>query len=393
VRQQISGPDLTSVSEQDEPVAPEAFASVWVVDDSPMQREMLRQALASRYAVTSFAGGASVLEALAAASSPPHLVVLDWYMPDMSGIDVCRFVRETLDLAQLPILLLTAGGTGESLVEALAAGANDFVRKPVPELELVARVATLVRMASQHRELTIAEQKLRVEADFRERFMGMLAHDLRQPLNTVVMAARNLLLLDGLTEKLHVIIAMQLRAAERMTRMIGELLDFTRNRPESGISIQREWADLAAIARASVDEIEAAHPEHPLSLSVDGPCLGYWDRDRLTQICSNLIGNAIEHSAPQSPVNVHVAGTRSDVELRVSNQGQAIPDDVLATLFQPFRRGRDSKRSTRGVGLGLHIVHQIVTAHGGTISVRSADQETQFVVHLPRGAGAPQALT
>lgn len=383
-QQQRDGGPHSARHFESEPLPPEAVPRVWVVDDSPLQCEASRRALSPDYDVVVYTGGAAMLEQLAA-SKPPEILVLDWHMPDMSGVEVCRFVRETLDLAQLPILILTASGSTESVLEALAAGANDFVRKPVPELELRARVSALVRMASLHTKLIEAERKLRVEADFRERFMGMLAHDLRQPLNTIFMAGQALSQPQTAPERVAGVLGMQLRAAGRMKRMIAELLDFTRNRPESGMPIQRQLTDFAEIARSSLDEIGPGQPDHLLRLSVEGACLGHWDPDRLAQICSNLIGNALEHSWPASPVDVRLACSKGQVELRVSNHGDPIPDAVLATLFQPFRRGREGNRSKSGVGLGLHIVHQIVLAHGGSISVESEPTATHFVVSLPLG--------
>src|SRR6187402_1720790 len=138
--------------------APER-AVVWVVDDSRLQGEACKEALSSRFEVTVFDGGAAMLETLALGEAP-QLLVLDWHMPDMSGVDVCRFVRQSLDAAQLPILILTATGTNESLLEGLAAGANDFVRKPFLSSELNARVAALVRSAALHTKLRVTEQQL-----------------------------------------------------------------------------------------------------------------------------------------------------------------------------------------------------------------------------------------
>jgi signal transduction histidine kinase len=373
----------TRVAEDDGTPSSRMSGRVWVIDDSPLQGEISRKALCPYYEVVVYSSGAAMLEALAA-STAPDILVLDWHMPDMSGVEVCRFVREARDLAQLPILILTTSGSSESLLEGLAAGANDFVRKPVSELELNARVAGLVRMASLHAKLTEAERKLRIEADFRERFMGMLAHDLRQPLNTIFMASGALASKVLAANKSAGMLSMQLRAAERMKRMITELLDFTRSRPESGMPIQPQWTDLAALARASLEEIGSAQTQHQLSLSVDGPCLGNWDPDRMSQVCGNLVGNAIEYSAPGSPIEVRLSCNELGVELQVSNRGDVIPPEVLPTLFQPFRRGRESKRSNDGVGLGLYIVEQIVVAHGGTISVQSEDGYTHFRVWLPR---------
>lgn len=355
---------------------------VWVVDDSHLQGEACREALSGSCDVAVFDGGAAMLETLAL-GQPPQLLVLDWHMPDMSGVDVCRFVRKALDAAQLPILILTAVGDDESLLEGLAAGANDFVRKPFSTPELNARVAALARSAALHSKLLATERQLRVEADFRERFMGMLAHDLRQPLNAIVMA--NSVLSSSLAgTPMAATTQIQTRAAGRMERMITELLDFTRIRPETGMPIHRIDTDFGETARRILDEMRAAHGERTFSLKVSGNCVGKWDPDRLAQVCSNLLGNAVEHGDVGAPVEVEIDCEREGwVELRVGNQGKPIPREALAQLFLPFRRS-GGNRQRGGVGLGLYIVEQIVSAHGGRITAQSEAGGTRFVVSLPR---------
>lgn len=361
---------------------PPSTPRVWVIDDSLLQADVCREALAERFEVRIFDGGSAVLEALSL-EEPPALLVLDWHMPDMSGAEVCRFVRASFDSAKLPILILTATQTDESVLEALAAGANDFVRKPFLRLELKARAEALVRSSTLHSELLAAERQLRIEVDFRERFMGMLAHDLRQPLSAIAMA--NAALAAGLPDRtLARTIQVQRRAAERMQRMIAELLDFTRIRPETGMPIHRLPTDLAAVVQESLAEARAAHGERSFQLEQRGACAGEWDPERLAQVCSNLLGNAIEHGEDSAPITIRIDGdSPSSVELRVSNLAvRPIPPETLAQLFLPFRRARGDGRG--GVGLGLYIVQQIVSAHGGTIEAHSEDGSTHFVVTLPR---------
>jgi signal transduction histidine kinase len=168
-----------------------------------------------------------------------------------------------------------------------------------------------------------------------------------------------------------------------MDRMITELLDFTRNRPESGMPVQKRSTDFEEVARAIMDEMRPAHPDHRFELHVAGACRGHWDPDRLAQIVTNLLSNAVEHGAPRCTVNVHLRNDGDAVELRVSNRGPVMSPEAMATAFHPFRRGLESAGSNRGVGLGLYIVHQIAAAHGGAASVKAENEETHFVVRLP----------
>ena len=360
------------------PPEPERRTRVWLVDDSALQRDIARKVLAEHCDVRVFESGATMLEQLAGGEEL-DVLVLDWHMPDMSGAEVCRFVRTQLDSARLPILVLTATSS-EGVLEALEAGANDFVGKSFSNEELNARVATLAQTKHLYGKLVAVEGRLRVEAEFRERFIGMLAHDLRQPLSAIFMSSQLQQRAGGKAAKFA---EMQLRAARRMKRMIGELLDFTRNRPETGIPIQRKSVDFSELARTSVDEIGLAHPDVSVNLSIEGSCVGNWDADRLAQVCSNLIGNAIEHSPPNTPVTVALRGSSDAVALRVTNIGPPIPDSVRSTLFEPFRRG-SARQSTGGVGLGLHIVSQIVSAHDGTVDVESSELGTHFTVNVPK---------
>jgi signal transduction histidine kinase len=177
---------------------------------------------------------------------------------------------------------------------------------------------------------------------------------------------------------------MHTRAAQRMKRMIEELLDFTRSRPETGMPIHRQLTDLGQIAQTTADEMQSAWPRHTINVRADRNCTGLWDPDRMTQICTNLISNALEHSLPNSAVDVRVSEVPGGAQLTVSNSSPVIPPDVLATLFQPFRRGVGLKPSSQGVGLGLYIVDQIVRAHGGTVGAVSGDGRTTFTVSLAR---------
>ena len=354
---------------------------VWVVDDSDLQAEVCRAALAESYEVRIFTDGMTMLEALSEAT--PELIVLDWQMPNLSGTDLCRFIRETHDPGALPILILTAT-SGDNLPEAFAAGANDFVRKPFSRTELLARVRGLVRNRQIHARLAAVERRLRVEGEFRERFIAMLAHDLRQPLNTFIVAngvlGHTLASESGSHQRL---VDMQGRTAQRMSRMIAELLDFARSRPQTGMPIERENLDFEPVVRAAVEEMRIANPTRTFEVTVEGGCEGRWDRDRMAQVCSNLIGNAVEHSSDASPIEISVRCADDRVELRVVNQGEPIPPELLPTLFEPYRRGRETAGAKGGLGLGLHIVREIARAHGGTVAAESDARRTAFIVTLP----------
>lgn len=219
-----------------------------------------------------------------------------------------------------------------------------------------------------------------------ELFAGALAHDLRNPLNAITFAAhlvRNVG--EGIGDRVHRPISHILSSTDRMARMIDQLLDFTRARVGGGIVIERCSMRLGDVVQQSVSELELVHPERRFETSVVGDHDGVWDPDRLLQVVSNLVANAAQHGSAGAPIQICVDGRESgSVAIRVQNGG-AIPEAHLPTLFDPFR-GRDRRRgSMRGLGLGLFIVREIVQVHGGTVEVNSSKAEgTVFTVVLPR---------
>ena len=363
-------------------------AVIWLVDDSALQRELTRRSLARYHEVVLFDMVGPMLERLSAGERP-DLLVLDWHMPEISGLEACRYVRGIADGAELPIIVLTATGHHEDLLEGLSAGANDFVRKPCHEAELQARVAALVRTKRLHGRLAVAEAALRDEASFRERFLAILAHDLRQPLNVFALGSETLAAAETPQAVRERVKTHFERATARMQRMIAELLDFSRSRPQGGgMPIAPHAVDLAVTVRDVVDEVQLAHPGRNLKLSVGPSCKGTWDADRLAQVVSNLVENALAHSAPDSPVTVALTAANGRADLTVENRGKPIDAGALATLFDPFRRASSGAVGDRGLGLGLYIVDRIARAHGGSVAVRSDEAITRFVVTLPI-LGAP----
>ncbi|NBD10333.1 PAS domain S-box protein [Corallococcus sp. c25j21] len=247
---------------------------------------------------------------------------------------------------------------------------------------IVAGVVTLVDVTERRR----AEEAAREAAQFGERLIAIVSHDLRNPLNAIQLSVTRLLHGDALQERDRKAVSRIARSGERMARMISELLDFTRGRLGGGIPIERVSGDVRSVVRQAVEELEAAWPERSLALNVGpGRYEGAWDAERLLQVVSNLGGNALQYSPPDSPVRFTLTDADAFVVLEVHNGGEPIPPELLPHLFDPFRRGGGSTHG--GLGLGLYIVEQVVKGHGGRIEVRSrASEGTVFRVLLPRTA-------
>ncbi|MFO0575409.1 MAG: PAS domain-containing sensor histidine kinase [Polyangia bacterium] len=232
-----------------------------------------------------------------------------------------------------------------------------------------------------------AMEEIQRDAAFRERLLAILGHDLLQPLSTISMTAEAWLLQEGLPENLLRSAQRLSRAAARMGRMISDLLDFARVRQQSGLPLTPRPIDLGAVCHTVVEEITMAHPARSIELHTEGLCEGQWDPDRIAQVISNLVSNALAYSPPDTPVTVEVSGTGSIARIAVRNQGAPIAEELLPVLFDPFRRGQHASQgpASKGLGLGLYITREIVRAHGGDLCVRSEPHTgTTFEVELPQ---------
>jgi PAS domain S-box-containing protein len=480
---------------------------VWVVDDSRLQTERASRLLAEHYRVESFLEGAALLERLSEGEHP-DLILLDWQMPGVSGLEVCEFLRQRYDEVTLPILMLTARGSRTDFTDGLSAGANDYVAKPYDDAELLARVRGLVRTAQQARAMREREEwfattlrsigdaviatdpqghitffnqaaerltgwgsadalghpieevftvideatglpgrpvverafrgteqagvaaqalllcksgrQLPIEdsvgaigvggalgavvvfrdasvrkraaadaarrADFEEKLIGIVSHDLRNPLNAITLGTQVLLSGTQLDERAAKTMHRIRSSVESATRLVNDLLDFTQARLGSGIPVRRQPADLRGIVQQVVDELQPAYPDRRVQSLGSGEVRGEWDPDRLAQALMNLVSNALAYGEEEGTVTIRTQGDGDCATIAVHNCGTPIDAQLLPVLFEPLRRGSGhANRAARSVGLGLYIVKHIVDAHGGSIHVASSRGEgTTFSIRLPR---------
>ena len=236
------------------------------------------------------------------------------------------------------------------------------------------------RLLAVSRDIT--EQRKR--AEFEQQLIGIVSHDLRSPIAAMLTGAS---LLEGsfpAESPLLRVVERINRSGEKAIRLIRDLLDFTQMRVGGGIPVHRAPADLHAICRHAVEEIQQKHPERSIQHQTSGDGTGSWDADRLAQVVSNLTQNAVAYSPVGSPVVVRSERRGAELIMSVHNEGSAIPESVIPTLFQPFKRGVRKHDPERSIGLGLFIVHEIVKAHGGSVHVQSAAAVgTTFTVVLP----------
>jgi len=260
-------------------------------------------------------------------------------------------------------------------------------------MPLLDEAGTIVGAISVNVDITErlqAARELRKEAALRERFIGILGHDLRNPLSAIRFAAEVLQRREDMPDKALRSLGRIVSSADRMGRLIDDMLELARSRSGGSMPISRKPTDLRVICRQLVEELEAIHPDRSIEYTEEGDVQGVWDADRLAQVVSNLLGNALSYSPEGTSVRLRLLGEGDWVRLEVHNHGLPISADLLPKLFDPFRRGaatvgQPGSASGLGLGLGLFIAREIVYAHGGSIEVKSdAEEGTSFAVSLPR---------
>jgi signal transduction histidine kinase len=221
------------------------------------------------------------------------------------------------------------------------------------------------------------------ESQYRDRFLGILGHDLRNPINAVRLGA-HMLAENGLNEKQRGTVSRILNSAERLNRVVSDLLDFSRGRLGTPMPIAPTDANLGQLVSEIVNEVQTANPQFIVNFDSNGDLEGQWDVERLKQVASNLLLNAIQHGTGKE-IKVTVTGEEDSVVLAVQNEGPPIPQELQVTMFDPLVQGKKPDPTRSGLGLGLFIVNEIIAAHHGTIVVTSnQDSGTIFSVRLLR---------
>ncbi|MET3900296.1 signal transduction histidine kinase [Devosia sp. UYZn731] len=223
----------------------------------------------------------------------------------------------------------------------------------------------------------------------RDLFLAVLGHDLRNPIGAMMMSAELIAKIESLTERQKMFIAQVSLSGARAIEIIDQLVDVTRARLGSGMKVIREQMDMAFVCRQLVQEMRSLHPSRTFLIKSSGDTIGLWDRPRIGQVFSNLLGNAVQYGFTDLPIDITVSGEADAVSLSVHNQGIPIPKDTIVGIFEAMVRGEDEGSGTTNLGLGLYITKEIVSAHGGTIKVSSSEKDgTRFTAIFPRSIDA-----
>jgi len=241
------------------------------------------------------------------------------------------------------------------------------------------------RLEQSQADLRVSQADLldeRKTAELREQFIGVLGHDLRNPLASVDAGMRYLLKNLG-TEKAPEIILTVQKSVLRMASLVDNIMDFARGRLGDGLTISRDAKQpLTPVLEQVIAELKSVWPDVAIEASIDIEEPVNCDRGKMGQLFSNLLGNAILYGDQGKPVRVSARTINGVFELAVTNYGAPISDKAMVNLFKPYTRGE--RPSQQGLGLGLYIALQIAQAHGGTLKASSNVEETRFVFEMPQ---------
>jgi signal transduction histidine kinase len=309
-----------------------------------------------------------------------------------------RLTGELYAPGMMPLGRALAGEVvrGEEVLVRLPGGARRIIRAsgaPVLSADGLP-LGGVVAFEDISEQKAAAHERERI-AQFQEQFLGILGHDLRNPLSAITMAAE--ILAENIGAGENRLTTRITASADRMRGMIDQLLDLTQSRLGGGIVLSPTLVDLSAVTRNVVDELQTGHPHCKFDVQLDPIPITSWDEGRLEQVLSNIMSNAVVYGRPGQPVKIRLlcAGGHAVCEVHNENpDGREIPPELMACLFEPFRRGRNEHQRSQGLGLGLFIAREIVTAHHGRIEVQSSREAgTTFRINLPLGesSGAVQS--
>jgi signal transduction histidine kinase len=352
---------------------------ILVVEDAPAMNDLLRDILSVDYRVDTASNGKEGIEK--ALLNKPDLILSDIGMPVMNGSQMFQELRSIPSLSEIPFMILTAYGDDDNRVMLLRAGVHDYIAKPFITEELRARIRNLF--------ITIqTRKKLALELEFKKDMTAIVSHDLKNPLAAMLISAQALSMMNGEDERgtsqIKKTAERMIRGVKQMERLISSMLDLsnieagnfgvtpTRQHPES--LIEETVSTLRPLAAVKSIRIEAfTELNHP---SID------LDKDRLIQVFSNLVGNAIKFTPDGGTISLKVETAEHAMRFSVSDTGFGMPQEQLAHVFDRYWQAKETAHL--GTGLGLFIVKKIIEAHQGTIWVESTlGKGTTFCFELP----------
>jgi two-component system sensor histidine kinase/response regulator len=372
---------------------------ILVVDDEDLNVRFLTTFLTRKgFEIDVASTGVEALERIG--QSKPDVVLLDAMMPTMDGFEVCRRLRGSEDTRLLPVIMITALHSIEDEVRALEAGADDFLPKPINNLELMARLRSLLRIKALHDQLQDSKMQLEEKnkklielQGLRDSLTQMIVHDLKNPL-TGIMGCSELLLMmpENLSEKQVSIVKKIDESASSILNMITDMLDISRME-ENKLQLRKQAFHISEILQTNVNDFAMMMEKHHVTSSIeiqDNMPKIEADKDMMHRIVANLLHNAIKHSTRGGTIQVRAAynSQHSQLHVAVKDHGEGIAPEYTDKIFEKFAQADMKKLGLKtDRGLGLTFCKLAVEAHGGRIRVESkVDEGSEFTFYIPSPA-------
>jgi DNA-binding response OmpR family regulator len=355
-------------------------SSLLIVDDDEANREGLSRRLQRHgYSVCGAPSGREAIELLGKRRF--DLVLLDIMMPGMNGLEVLKSLRRVDSLLDLPIIMVTARGDSQDVVEALELGANDYLTKPLDFPIVLARIRTQLTLKR-------AEEALREADRHKDEFLAVLSHELRNPLAPLRNALRLLRLQRGGNVESERLVGIMERQVNHLVCLVDDLLDV--NRISRGkIELRTGPLNLATVLERCAERVRSQLEERQHTLAVSWPAEPLplkADPARLEQVFTNLLTNAGKYTPLSGHIELLAARAGDEAVVRVKDNGIGIRTEMLGRVFDLYQQAdRVSGRVSEGLGLGLALVRALVELHGGSVAALSDGPGTgsEFVVRLP----------
>lgn len=366
-------------------------ATILVVDDNEMNVELLSNMLERyNYRVVTSLSGQEALKLVSSAN--PEIVLLDINMPQMSGYEVCRQIKANPAVADIPVIFISALDDTENVVQGFDAGGVDYILKPFKFREVLARVETQLTLFRQKRKIDELRQRERQQYEtmdnLRKQFIGSATHDLKNPLFVVSGYTDMLENLPPVREsqQAQAFIGSIRRGVTKMNTLVRDMLDLLQL--EAAADLHKSSIDFGTFLTESAGDMRIRADEKQIRFAIhlpDEAATIQIDLVRMGRVMDNLVSNAIKYTPNGGSVEIIGKVGHTTVVIEVVDTGLGIPDDALASLFQPFERvSSEEHMAQEGTGLGLSIVKTIVEQHHGKVEVESVlAKGSTFRVTLP----------
>ena len=373
----------------------EQQASVLIVDDISENLQLLGKILDEQDIEFSVAtNGKEALETIS--SHKPDLILLDVNMPVMTGFEVCKILKENPDTKDIPVIFLTAKSEKEDIVQGFSVGGIDYITKPFNSKELISRVKSQLDLsiskqmiAEQNEQLHHLNSELKETLTSRDRFYSIIAHDLKEPFQTLI--GFSTLLLESMDERkpedIRRLVEYINQSSLNGFELLNNLLEWSRSQIGS-MKLRPVRFNPASLANGIINLLNATAEKKEISLNSDIPedLHAFADEKMIQTVVRNLISNALKFTKPGGEVRIVGRELDDSVEISVSDTGVGIPEENLSKLFSiSDKLSTPGTNNETGTGLGLLLCKEFVEKNGGKITVHSiSGTGSDFSFSIPK---------